>query len=305
MVGFLKKAKDLQPEKGVKFYLHSHLSDFDPARSLRTIHASELTKDDGICPRFYVLAQLTKFKPKDRWLTTSERMTYQIGRDQERNIVLWFAEMGRAICHWKCLACGHQHDFQLRPAKCKTCGVHARCLEPVEVRFESDICGASCGADMLIAIGKGKLTYVEIKTMDKEQFKGLHAPLAEHKWRTNLGLRLIAESAAPWSNLVSAEKARVLYVSKGGYGCADDEVQLWGLNDKFSPFKEYVIKRDDAATDEPIGRAKVVHDFRQGKVGIPCGVCPTAMSQRAQKCPLRAACFGGDYPPTHQWQEAQ
>lgn len=304
MVNFLKKASDMVPDRGVKFFLHKHLSDFDPARTLKTIHASELTKEDGFCPRYYALATETKFKPKDRWLTTSERMTFQIGRDQERNIVLWFAEMGRAICDWKCQACGHLHQFQLRPKTCKTCGVNYRCLEPQEVRFQSEISGASCGADMLIAIGKGKLTYVEIKTMDKEQFKTLAAPLAEHKWRTNLGLRLIEECAAPYASLVDHTKARVLYTTKGGYGCADDEVQLWGLTDKFSPFKEFVIKRDDKATDDLSRRAQAVKEFREGKVGMPCGICPTAMSKRAQKCPLVKTCFGGDYPAEYDWMNA-
>lgn len=303
MVKFLKKAKELAPPKSLKFFLHRHLSDYDPARSLKVLHASELTKAEGFCPRFYALADLTGYKGKDRWLTTSERMTFQIGRDQERNLVLWFAEMGKAVCHWKCVACGILHEFQLRPKGCSKCGCKA--LEPKEVRFQSAINGASCGVDMLLAIdGKNKLTPVEIKTMDKEQFKALKAPLAEHKWRTNFYLRIISESSHSWSNLVSSEAAQVLYVSKGGYGCADPEPAQWGLYDKFSPFKEWTIKRDDAETDGLNARAKAVTDYRKQLVGVPCGICETAFTKRATGCPLKGACFSGDYPAEYDWTKA-
>lgn len=299
-IQFLKKAKAYMPDRSVKFLLHQHLSGFDKARSLSVIHASELTKPEGVCPRMYALADVTKYKPKDKWLNASHRMTFQIGRDQERNIVLWFAEMGKAVCHWKCVACGTLHEFQTRPIACTTCGV--KVLEPKEVRFESAISGASCGVDMLVALGEKKLRVIELKTMDKEEFKNLKAPLAEHRWRTNFYLRLISESEHSWSNMVRTDVATILYVSKGGFGCADPELKKWGLNEQFSPFKEFEIKRDDKETEEISRRAKVIKDFREGKVGMPCGLCATAMSQRAKYCPFKGPCFSGDYPATYDWK---
>ena len=41
-ISFLKKAKDMMPDRSIKFLLHKHFSGFDPARSLQVIHASEL-----------------------------------------------------------------------------------------------------------------------------------------------------------------------------------------------------------------------------------------------------------------------
>jgi hypothetical protein len=298
-VGFLKKAKSLMPERSVKFLLHKHLSGFDPARSLKVVHASELTKPEGFCPRYYALADMVKYKGKDRWLTTSEKMTFQIGRDQEKNLVNWMGDMNKAVCHWKCVACGHQHQFQLRPVACETCGVKR--FDPVEVRFQSAINGASCGVDMLLALGEPKLRPVEIKTIDKEEFKALKAPLAEHRWRSNLYLRLIAESDQSWSDMVSTETITILYVSKGGYGCLDEDVSKWGLTEKFSPFKEFAVTRDDSQTDDLVKRARVVKDFRDGKVGMPCGICSTAMAKRAATCPLRGPCFSGDHAPEYDW----
>lgn len=298
-ISFLKKAKDMMPDRSIKFLLHKHFSGFDPARSLQVIHASELTREEGFCPRFYALADAMDFKGKDRWLTTSETVTFDMGRDLEKRVVNAFADMGKAVCHWKCVACGHLHQFQKRPLKCETCGVGT--LEPREVRFESAVNGASCGVDMLLALGEPKLRPVELKTIDKEEFKALVAPKAEHRWRTNLYLRIIGESAHSWANMISTESATVLYVSKGGYGCSDPALSKWGLSDKFSPFKEYEVKRDDKATDDLALRARVVKDSRDGLHGMPCGICPTAMSKRAAKCPLRGPCFSGDYPPEHDW----
>ena len=48
----------------------------------------------------------------------------------------------------------------------------------------------------------------------------------------------------------------------------------------------------------PMSRLK---EFRAGKVGMPFGICATALVPRAMKCPLRAACFSGEHPPVHDW----
>ena len=127
--------------------------------------------------------------------------------------------------------------------------------------------------------------------MDKDQFKELKGPLAEHRLRTNLYLRIMAESSSPWSNTINHEKATVLYISKGGWGCADPQLKEWGLKEQFSPFKEFEIARDDSQTDDLADRARTVKEFRAGKVGMPFGICATALVPRAMKCPLRAACF--------------
>ena len=299
-MNYLKKASEFKPEQSIKYLLHRHLSGFDPARPLSRVHASELTKEEGFCPRFYALADVTQAKAKDRWLTTSEEVTFHMGRVLQDSVVNWFADMGKAIGHWKCMGCGTMHEFVTRPEKCKVCGIKA--FHPEEVRFQSALNGASCGVDMLVGMGEPKLRPVELKTMDKDQFKALLAPLAEHKLRTNLYLRLIEESPHPWSKNVSTEKATIMYISKGGYGCADPDMAKWGLSDKFSPFKEFTITRDDKQTNDLVARAKAVTDFRAGKVGMPTGICPSALSKRAHFCKLKTTCFSGDHPPKHDWK---
>ena len=156
---------------------------------------------------------------------------------------------------------------------------------------------------MLLALGQQKLCPVEVKTIAADAFKTLLAPLAEHRWRTNLYLRIMAESTQPGASLVNTAKATVLYITKGGYGCSDPQLATWGLKEKFSPFKEYEVLRDDSDTDEIMMRAKLVKDFRAGKIGMPTGICATALSKRALTCSFKGVCFSGDHPPVQAWPE--
>ena len=296
---FAKKLKDFMPQRNLRYLLHDHLSGFEAPRSLRKVHASELTRPEGFCPRFYALADAAKIKPKEEWLGAADIATWQLGRMWQDSIVHWFADMGRAVGHWKCLACNQLHEFQKRPVKCAGCG--SRAFKPEEVRFESAVSGASCGIDMMVDVGDPLLLPVEIKSMAKDPFKELLAPLAEHRLRTALYLRLIAESEHPWSSLVQHDRAKVLYVCKGGY-VADPELKRWGLADRYSPFKEFDVGRDDAQTEEPSRRARVVKDYRSGAVAMPSGICSNALARRARQCPLAKLCFSGDHPPGYHWQ---
>lgn len=298
---FAKKAKDFLPVKSLKFMLHEHLCGKEPGRTIKNIHASDLTKPEGMCPRYYALHDVTETDQKDEWLTTSEQVTFHIGRVLQDAVVNWFADMGKAIGHWQCLGCGHLHEFQLRPTKCETC--EGSSFVPKEVRFVSAVTGASCGVDMLLSLGQDTLTPVELKTMDKDQFAALVAPLSEHRLRTNLYLRIIAESDQPWSEKVNTKTAKIMYITKGGYGSTDPELAKWGNKEKFSPFKEYDVERSDKATDAIMLRAKVVKDFRDGQVGMPTGVCPTALSKRAVYCSKKHPCWSGQFPPEHDWSK--
>ena len=303
-ITFLRKIKDILPVKDIRYLLHDHLHVRDPHRGVATVHASELTKPDReFCPRFYALADVTKAKLPDGWVSTSESVTFFLGRVLQDAVVTWFAEMGRAVGHWKCVSCNQLHEFQARPVKCVSCG--CRVFKPEEVRFVSAKSGASCGVDMLINTGKPLLTPVEIKTMDKDEFKALLAPLAEHRLRTALYLRIIAESEHHWKNRVDTTMAHVLYVSKGGYGCADPQLKAWGLYEHFSPFKRFEVPRNDKLVEPQSRLARVVKQFRGGKVGMPAGVCATAFTKRAKQCPLCKACFSGQYVPVHHWQGGQ
>ena len=300
-VSFMKKAKDFQPTGSLKFLLHSHLSGPEKARSLSILHASDLTKPEGMCPRYYALHDELGKKPQDRWLSTADVITYEMGNNLQDAIVNHYADMGRVVGHWKCLGCKVQQEFCKRPGECPECGCKA--FKPEEVRFKSKVTGASCGVDMLVNLGFPKLVPVELKSMIKDQFRELVAPLQEHRLRTNLYLRLIAEADNEWSGQVATEEARVAYFCKGGY-VADPELKKMGLHDTFSPMKEYKVKRDDKRTDDLSLRALAVAEYRAGKTSMPCGICSTALVKRAKGCAVKAACFSGDHPGEYDWQKA-
>ncbi len=296
---FAKKFSDMVPKKSLKYMLHHHLGGPQPGRPMKNVHASSLTKAEGFCPRYVALHDATGKKPKDEYLTAADVVTYAMGNDLQHAIIHHFADMGKAISHWKCLACDKLHEFCRRPPKCKNCG--CRGFKPEEVRVVSAVSGASCGIDMLVEEGGSKLLPVELKTMQKDQFKGLLAPLAEHRHRTNLYLRIIGESTEPHASLINSQKAKVLYVCKGGY-ISDPELKKWGLSDQFTPFKEYELTRKDADTQTISNLAKVVKDYREKKVGMPCGICPTALVKRALICSMKNVCFSGDHPVEYDWK---
>ena len=300
VMSFIKKTTDNIPNKNLKFRLHNHLKGRDEPRSLERVHASEVTKPDGFCPRYYALYDKTSLGPQGQWLSTSEKVTFKMGHDLQDSVVNWFADMDLAVGNWSCLSCDTVHKLMKRPYKCTKC--QAKGFKPIEVRFKSTYSDISCGIDMLVMLGGTKLIPVEIKTMDKDQFKALVAPLAEHRIRTSLYLKCIAESSHEFSEQVDTDNAKIFYVSKGGYGCADPDLFKWGLNEKFSPFKEFDIKRDDSILKDLEVPALVLKEFRAGKSGVPCGICSTAMTKRATYCAMKKDCWSGDFPPEVQWK---
>lgn len=301
---FLKKNVDRVKSRTARYYLHQYHQGYDPARPLINIHASELTKPD-FCPRYYALAGELDYKPPNKWLTTSEQITFRMGRDHEKNIVMDFANMGRAYCHWECKVCGHVEPFQLLPDDaCTGCGrkvLHdgTPVWKPKEPRAVSTKTGASCGLDMVLNLDRPLLVIHEVKTMDKDEFKALKGPLAEHRERTNFYMRIVDEadeSEFPWKTKIDLQEAWIIYTTKGGYGCIDPSVSEQGITEKFTPFKEYKITRDDKATNHLAKAAKQVTDYRLGKGGMPEGICAHILDKNAAGCGLKKPCFSGNYP---------
>lgn len=288
-------------DRGLKHTLHATLAGFQPGRSHALVHASEATKsgDRQFCIRDYALRDLDAQQqpPPQEYLTTSQRLTFEIGRMVQDRVIHWLSDAGTAITNWRCLVCKHLYDRCRRPSRCAQCG----CAEfrPEEIRLQSALSGIGGGFDVL-HLAAGRLQIAELKTIDSEAFKKLVAPLAEHRLRTNLYLRVAAESEDPWTERLDLATARILYISKGGFGTLDPSLAAHGLAERFSPFKEFVVARDDAATQALHERAVRLKQFRAGHAGVPAGVCTTRFAKRAAMCRMAALCFSGDYPPADQ-----
>jgi hypothetical protein len=137
---------------------------------------------------------------------------------------------------------------------------------------------------------------VEIKTIKGDDFKTLAAPLAEHRLRTALYLRIVSQSDHVMAGHVDDQVATVLYLSKG-HGIADPSLKAMGVNESLSPFKEFQVYRDDAMTDPLVKSAAAYTAWRKGQEGMPAGVCASMTDKRAKTCQVAQYCFGGLFPP--------
>lgn len=297
----LKILQAVKKERSIKMMIHERLAGWEKPREHGVIHASDLMKDLEFCPREWAFLDLGMAKKKGSFIGTSLRMTFDHGKAVEYNLRnVWLRDV--AVGHWKCRACKTIHPtFGKAPkVKCK-CG--ADLWEYDEPRFLSPTSGISGGLDVLVDVGEPKLRIVEVKTMDKDEFKTLAAPLAEHKFRTSLYLRLADESDHSLSERVNIQTAHLLYVSKS-FGFKDLTLKEEGVKDSpFSPFKEWIIPRNDALTETAVAKATVLHHWRQTKQGMPCGICINGLTKRAQNCTAVSPCFSGGHQATLTWME--
>jgi len=308
----LSVIKALAEKQGVsiKHLIHRALPAWEPARSHKILHASDLMKEHEFCPREFALFDLSpQTKPKGRFIGTAQHITYAHGKDMERRLRNdWLRE--HVVGYWDCGVCGlHLQTFGKSPKlNCPECHVVGRWVYR-EPRFDSKISGISGGIDAIVDVGQTVHRMVEIKSIDKDYFKDLVAPYAEHRFRASLYLRLAAESDDPIAKRLNKKVLHILYVSKS-YGFKDTSLAQAGIKDEpFSPFKEYVVERDDSLTETAVAKAKALHYFRKNSkkpsavTFIPCGVCVSALTKRAEACPVRAQCFSGSYPGSITWVE--
>lgn len=288
------------------YHLHHKMAGPQAARPTKKVHASEMYKTifDGwaiktheFCPREYALLDVLKKDRPEEFITAAQQKTFDEGNMTAEWLIGMFADLGLAVGDWECRACGEMHKFRRRPVQCdaKSCG--HKYFKYHEVRFLSEQSGISCGVDMLFLNRQKKLEALEFKSMKDEDFKALAGPMAEHKWRTNLYMRIVSNSDDPRKDRIDCTRARVLYVCKGGWGWKDPEIKRYGKPDEtFSPFKEFTIKRDDKVTQVKWEHAVRLKQFRDKKKGMPLGLCPTSFCTRASVCSVREHCFSGKYP---------
>lgn len=295
MIKFATTMKKAMGKMGLKYEIHSKVPGVDEPHGHDVLHASDLTNEEKpFCPREFALLDKTGKERKGKFIGTSQRYTFMQGRAIE-SIVRDQMAGHVAIGEWRCMRCHEKTKFGPRPAK------HAKCggtkFEYIEPRFESKITGVSCGIDLIVSLThEKKFRVVEIKSIKDEIFRELKAPLSEHRMRSNLYLRSIAESNSPWKGLINTEEAIVFYVTKG-FGVKDDDLKKHGINDApFSPFKEFFVKRDDEATYKICLKACILKEWRDGIGPMPDGICPTAMDKRAKSCQVCKECFSGEYP---------
>lgn len=278
-----------QPLGSLRDLLHGHINRKDEQRPPWNLHASDITKEDGFCGRYPLLMKMHNIPLPSQNVTTSMAVTWEWGRLVERRVIDWFAEMGLAHGDWLCehTGCGHTAAWRTKPPACGKCG--GKRFRYIEPRAKSEWSGANSGLDMLVRMpGRPLLVFTEIKSIDAEKFKELLAPIAEHRVRTMLSLRNIAESDDPKLKEVDNQVAFTLYVSKGGYGTKTANVE-----GGFTPFREYQITRNDAAIEHYAKNARAAYLALKGEGPMPDRLCKHYTDKKAQRCPAMAECWKG------------
>ena len=285
---FLKKTFEAKKQraKGIIPLLDSKLAGFKSQRSYKTLHVSALTKESGFCPREVVLMQILNRQRKGSYVSMALQVAFDNGNalhDLVRNVWLRDEVVGR----WHCLGCSGEIPFSKRPkGACIRC--HRDLWEYREEEFTDPATKVVGSIDFFLDLDEGKLVACEAKSIDKDLFNALRAPLAEHRIRTQAYLTLIARSGRPEVGRIELSYGRLLYISKG-FGVKNE---AFG---KVMPFKEFLVDRNDPSGLATLAKAGLVESFRQGGP-IPSGICPTAYAKRAKGCAVAAECFSGKFP---------
>ncbi len=275
-------------EPSIKRMLHKRIPGKRAPRDYKIVHASDLTKEEEFCPRQFALYDLTGKTPKDEWVGTSQQTTFDIGRMVQ--FLIREQWMGDAVVgHWACKRCNHMMMFQHRPKECTHCTGDKFSYK--EVALFSDELAIWGGLDMLVEVGEPKLRFTEIKIIDKDFWVSLKAPLAEHLWRTKLYLKLIATSTSDWAKRINTDVAHILYKGRM-FGKKDQDAIDVNYKDKFSPFKEFIVERDDAALRGIMAKAKELKLFKEGVLHLPGRICKSGFDDRARFCRVAPDCFG-------------
>ena len=269
--------------------LMNSLGGFQPARSHDVVHASDATKPD-FCPRHWALLDLLNLEPKGMYVSTALQITFDVGRATADLLANKWAG-NRVVGNWECTSCGGQRTFTTKPGQGCTHGWQRCNWQYREVNFTHQDSGMSGSIDLLLDLGAPKLFVIEVKIIAVDEFETLKMPLAEHRIRTNLYMKLIDESNSPYAQRIDTMQARVLYISRG-FG---KKVPIVASKAQVLPLKEYEVIRSDGGLSAIVGKAKQVKVFREtGK--MPSGICFTALDPIAKKCSTCAQCFSGKYP---------
>lgn len=285
---FLTKAveKAFGHKTSIIAVLVENLSKPQLPRSHKEIHASDITKD-FFCPRMILLLDALNLHKKDEYPDPAMAATWDVG-NMTADLVRenWLGDV--AIGNWTCLKCGTSYTLSRKPPIKE---LTVNCLHVWryrEMQFVSESLGFEGSLDVLLDLGGPKYMVCELKIMAPEHFAKITAPLAEHRLRTNLYMRLVESSGSSFGyDRINTQRAKVLYVSRG-YGKKHEATGI------ILPFKEFDVERNDDDLKVPLERALEVKTSRKLNI-LPARVCSVSYAPEAKGCPVAQQCFSGKY----------
>lgn len=273
------------PKASILDVLKENLEGYRKARDHTTVHASDVTKPD-FCARRLALLDLTGKKKKDEFISMALAATFDIGNATSDLIrERWAGDSAHGF--WECRRCEYRSPFGKKPNH--TCKNGGKCdFKYDEAVFLSEKYRISGSIDVFMDLQAPKLFVTELKIIAPDEFEKLAAPLAEHRLRTQLYLKIIDDDAGHLKERINLKEAKVLYVSRA-YGKKNTE-----YHGKVIPFKEFTVQRNDADVSPYLSRAMEVRTFKELGV-MPNGICPTSTDSKAKKCSVCTECFSGTY----------
>lgn len=281
--------------------LHTKFGHRDEARNPKTVHVSMLTDHRATheyCPRESALSYLHALPSQDRWIATSERLTYDIGSFVHDHLVRKMT--AHLVGDWYCPNC--ENEWRGEFSRCRNCK-----YIPIyrEMFFRSPTYGVIGSVDMCLDLGfkNKKAIIVEMKSIEKDAFLKLVMPTAEHRQRVLGYLHLLKDAAKEdkWiKKNIELKFGYVLYISKG-YGHYFKNKGSGGVNEKYSPFQEFICRPKDGAqqhVEEMFLRAGEYWDWKNedqsGALPNRIKNCSGLKSKRALKCIACKECWDGE-----------
>lgn len=287
--GWLKTAiiESNTPKHSIIEALRPRLGGFQNGRDRSVLHASDITKP-SFCPRHEAILDTKNItKGQGYFVNTALQVTFDIGNMTEELFVeRWAGDI--VYGHWRCRRCGKSATMTNKP---ETGCIHSKdCIWKYrQFSVQAPEYGVSGSTDALLNVGTPKLLVTELKIMGPEQFDDIVIPLPEHRIRTALYLKLIAESNSVYKDNININEGRVLYVSRA-FGKKNDNHKGEVL-----PFKEFVVERQDEVLAPLLQKATQLKIFREQKL-LPSGICNTALDKTAKTCSSCKECFSGAMP---------
>ncbi len=275
----------------LKRELHAEMSGMEAPRSLKHIHASEITKPN-FCPRKYYLAWTNPMiQDPGSFLATASVHTYNMGNAVQDLVTKCWARR-LSVGEWKCRACPHSY-FGEHKTSCPACG-RIGTLDYIETEVGNEDARIVGHVDLLVQLpGMELLTLVECKIIKSEEFIKLKMPYQEHRLRTLLYLRLAVEKGI---KNIDPGRALILYVSRQ-HGTAAPEVKDYPFPDAhLSPFKEFWVSEDSDMITEELDTLIQLAKWPSacinlGLESIPPRICETPDDSTAKTCGACEVCF--------------
>jgi len=278
--------------------LHEVFSGSQPSDRLNHeyIHASDITSDrQKFCARDVALRNNYNIKPPELKISTSLGYTFSMGNYLQESITRNLYK--KAVGGWRCGNCSSRVELGTHKElikDCRQCTNLGQDHHYRELVIRDKNLKVSAAIDLIYnnpTINKWEI--VECKSIDKDQFKELKAPLAEHRTRTKLYLKLLKHNSELTPSLMSRfnlEKAYVLYYCKG-FGTKEAK-KLGTVGGIFSPFKVFELNYDDLVCSEELKNIKDLRNYQQGlREELPRRLCESIVEHRACICVSKGYCF--------------